>query len=395
MNGSYLSAFANLAGTKNFKAILCGNFSDILDSLGKAAEPKDGWRSHLAPTKTEVWDTKFFDGRCVNLVGLDSPNFDFPENQPTRYKYLVSREKIREVITTFGKDSFEYYSQIVGTMNISVLDDRVISRDMCQEYKAHDEVVWMGEPLTKIFGMDAAYGGDRCVGGHIEFGKDVSGNIILHVNPPQIIPVTIQIGQNLLPELQIAKWIHEYCNQNGIPPENVFHDSTGRGSMGTALAQEWSAQTNPVEFGGAPSNRPVSLDIYILDPKTRERRLKLCSEHYIKFVTELWFSVRYTIEAGQMRGLPEDVMEEGCMRKWRTWKDKKELETKEDMKERTARSPDLFDWLSVCVEGARRRGFAVSKLSNGEDDFKNLEWLDDLRQKQAEHRGKRRLNFAV
>ena len=396
MGSSFLSAFANLSANQDFRATLCGNPADILDQLGKVSEPEDGWAAHLNPSKTSIWKTRFMNGICVNLIGTDSPNFDYPETEPTRYKYLNSREKIADNAKTYGKDSREYYSMSVGTMNVSVLDDRVLTRDMCRQYKALDDVVWLGDPLTKIFGLDAAYGGDRCVGGHIEFGKDINGNIVIHILPPQIVPIIILPGENYLPEKQIAKWIRDYCTQNHIPPENAFHDSTGRGSLGTALAQAWSDQCNPVEFGGAPSNRPVSLEMYILDPKTRQRRLKLCSEHYVKFVTELWFTVRYAVEAGQVRGLPEDVMDEFCMRKWKPWKDfKKVLETKEEMKERTSRSPDLADWCSICFEGARRRGFQISKLSNGDEESTSLDWLDDLRQQQIQARSKRRLNYAA
>jgi hypothetical protein len=134
-----------------------------------------------------------------------------------------------------------------------------------------------------------------------------------------------------------------------------------------------------VEFGGSPTTRPVCLDLFIWDEKERRRRLKRCNEHYSKFVTELWFSVRYAVEAEQIRGLPESVMEEFCMREWTKVKgDKIEVEKKEDMKERVGRSPDEADWCSICVEGARRRGFIISRLTNAEAMERSREWLRDL-----------------
>ena len=84
------------------------------------------------------------------------------------------------------------------------------------------------------------------------------------------------------------------------------------------------------------------------------------------------------------------------MREWTKVKnDLIEVETKEKMKERTGRSPDLFDWLAIAVEGARRRGFQVSKLANAESEASNLEWLDDLRQKMRELRERKQLNYRV
>jgi hypothetical protein len=308
MGAGFLNAFANLGQNENFKAMVLGNPNDILDPLGRAAEPKDGWSSHMEPEKTAVWDTRFMDGRCVNLIGTDSPNFDDPPGKPTRYPYLISRQKIANTLSFFPKDSPEYYSQCIGAMKIGTMLKRVLTRDLCVKFHANDrDLAWDG-PTTKICGLDAAYGGDRCVGGHIEFGKNVFGHVMLLIYKPVLVPFVSSSGKD--PEDQISEFMKEYCRRHGIAPENFFHDSTGRGSLGTSLARIWSAQCNPVEFGGSPTTRPVSRDHYIWDEKERRRRLKRCNEHYSKFVTELWFSVRYAIEADQVRGLPLDVMEE-------------------------------------------------------------------------------------
>jgi hypothetical protein len=129
-----------------------------------------------------------------------------------------------------------------------------------------------------------------------------------------------------------------------------------------------------VNFGGNPTKRPVSADEYVIDHQTLVKRLKRCDEHYIKFVTELWFSVRLTVLSKQMRELPKDVAEEFYMREWTKEKgDRYELETKADTKERTGISPDLGDWLAILIEGARRLGFMIENLpeyqgQNGEDE---------------------------
>lgn len=381
MGGSFLSAIANLDKNPDFKAVFLGNPNDVMDPLGKAAEPRDGWSAHMEPEKTSVWDTRFMGGRCVNLIGTDSPNFDYPPNEKTRFPYLISKEKIANTLSFFPKDSIEYYSQCIGAMKVGVLARRVITRDLCVQFGAFDDAIWIGETTTKIGALDAAYGGDRCVGGHIEFGKAHDGQIILKIFPPVIVP--IKPKSDKIPEDQIAEYMRMYCAQHRIDPENFFHDSTGRGSLGTSLSRIWSPLCNPVEFGGTPTKRPVRYDLFVVDDETGERRLKLCSEHYSKWVTEAWFSVRYAIESGQMRNLPEEIMEEGCMREWRRIKgDKIELETKEDMKVRVGRSPDLFDWLAIAVEGARRRGFQIKHL--GDLDKKKDEEKEWLQQQNEE-----------
>lgn len=187
----------------------------------------------------------------------------------------------------------------------------------------------------------------------------------------------------------------KHCDKHHIPPENFYHDSTGRGTLGTFLSHIWSSATNPVEFGGNPTTRPVSLDIFVYDEKLHGKRLKRCDEHYSKFVTELWWSVRYAVESSQIRNLPETVMDEFSMRLWDKVKgDKYEIESKKVMKERVGRSPDLADWASICVEGARRLGFKISKLAADDEETDTHGWAQELRRKQAESRRKRELTYA-
>lgn len=362
MGIGFLSSFSNLNKNEDFRAVVLGNPADVYDPLGRAAEPLDGWDGHMEPEKTCTWKTRFMNGICVNLVGDDSPNFDYPSDQPTRFKYLISREKIADTVSFFGKDSYEYYSQCKGTMRISQIARRVLSRKLAEENHAlEDQVNWERGGRTRIYFVDAAYGGDRAVGGWGEFGKIVGGKTILFLHQPSIIPITVGTE----PEQQIAEFVKKNCEGLSIAPENMGHDSTGRGSLGTFLARAWSAMTNPVEAGGKATDRPVSLDTYIVDPKTKVKRLKKCVEHYSKLVSEFWFSVRYAVQSQQIRGMTEEVLEEFCMREWdRVAGDRIEIEPKQDMKERTGRSPDLADWCAGVLEMARRKGFQISKLAN-------------------------------
>lgn len=370
MGETFLSAFSNLNKNENFQAIVLGNPNDPLDPLGRAAEPKEGWTDdYMEPKKTRCWDTRFMNGRCVNLIGLDSPNFDFPADQPTRYKYLISKEKIEDTLSFFPKDSMEYYSQCVGSMKIGTIARRVLSREMVRVYNAQRDAVWDGSSRIKVYFVDSSYGGDRCVAGSAEIGKEVGGRQIVKFNQPKIIPIII--GKGLEPEDQIAIFVKNDCEEEGIPPDCMGHDSTGRGGLGTALAREWSALTNPIDSGGRPTKRPVSLEIQIDDPETGQKRPKRCDEHYDRLVSEFWFSVRYAVEASQVCNLPEEAVEELCARKWdRIRGDKVSIEVKDGtpnrpgMKQRTGKSPDVGDWAAGIIEMARRKGFIISKLGN-------------------------------
>jgi hypothetical protein len=363
MSGSFLSAFSNLNNNEDFRAIILGNPSDISDPLGKAAEPVDGWDGHMQPEKTSVWKTRFMNGACVNLIGTDSPNFDFPPEQPARFKYLISREKIADTATFFPRDSYEFFSMCVGSMKIATLSTAVLTKRLCEQNQAFETaVVWNSEKRTRVYFLDAAYGGDRAVGIWAEFGRDIKGHTLLLAYPPKIAPVLASIDEE--PETQLAKFIKAECEVNGIPPENMGHDATGRGSLGTFIARAWSASTNPIESGGTPTERPMSMDIYVNDPKTGQRRLKTCAEGYSKRISSaVLCSIR---GAGwPSRGITDETVEEFRMRKWkRVSGDRMELESKEDLKERIGRSPDMADAFAGLIEMARRRGFQISKLAN-------------------------------
>jgi hypothetical protein len=389
---------ANL-NSNDFKGMFLFNPAGDGDPADKLSEPVGGWSSFPEPQKTTCWNTRDIGGRCINLVGTDSPNFDFPQDEPPRYPYLIHQKSIDRVVARYGLNSFQYYSQCKGVRMTGIDAMKVITRDLCVQFGAMEQVFWLNENRTKVYAVDAAYGnmgGDRCVGGWLEFGKDVAGNTVMSINPPKIIPVKPTKMAGRIPEDQIAMYVRSECEQERIPGSHVFYDATGRGSLGTSFGRLWSTEVNPVEFGGNPTERPVHSDLPILDVKTGQWRPMIAKERFSKFVTELWWSVRYIIESRQMRNLPEDVMEEGCRRLWRmTRGDKIEVETKDEMKERTSESPDLFDWLVTAVEGARRLGFAIKTLETLNIPKVNPTWRNDLKKRMEKVRGRYELNYSA
>lgn len=378
MGESFLSAFSNLNKNEDFRSILMGNPNDPLDPLGKAAEPREGWTDdYMEPTKTSCWDTRFMNGRTVNLVGTNSPNFDFPADQPTRYKYLISKEKIEDTLSFFPKDSMEYYSQCVGTMKIGTMSKRILTRADCIRFKAQEKAVWAASDRTKVYFVDAAYGGDRCVGGSAEFGRDVAGRMILSYNQPETIPITVakKVGNDEYgAEDQISMFVRDDCERESIKASHMGHDSTGHGALGTSLARIWSNETHPIDAGGRPTKRPVSADLKILDEETKQMRPKRCDEHFDRLVSEFNYMVKMAVQSGQIRGLPDECMEEFCARRWDRVKDDKYWVEPKDkpstdprkagFKQRMGKSCDMSDWAAGILEMARRKGFVIESIGN-------------------------------
>lgn len=385
MKDGFLESIANL-NSGDFKGVFLGNPIGQDDPLDKVSEPKDGWTSLPEPEKTVTWPNRWLNGVTINLVGTDSPNFDQSQDPRAKYPWMINKHSIAAVEEFYGKESLQWFSQCKGIRRSGINARRVITRELCEQFHAFDPPIWEGMANRhKIAATDIAYGGvggDRCIGGHIEFGPNSDGDIILAVYPPVVVPVSAKKFER--PEDQIAAFMRDYCKSHDIPPEDYFYDSTGRGTMGTSFARLWSAEVQPVEFGGKATDRPVSLDLYIQDPDTKERRLKLCHEHYSKFVTELWFAVRYCVESDQLRGLPVEVAKEGYMREWMEVRGNKiELESKADTKKRMGRSPDYFDWLVTAIEGARRRGFFIKRIGGSKNESDPApDWFADEAEKQ-------------
>lgn len=367
MTEGFLNAYANWYGKPDFKGIMAGNPTDPMDPLCVAGEPEGGWDTFIDTEKTQTWRSSFFDAFVIAFDGRDSPNFDFPSDQPVKYPYMINRKKLDAVAATWGKDSWQYYNQCIGKPNVSLALWRVITKQLCDNHRAHEQVIWNDESITSLYALDPAYGGgDRCVGMRLDFGKDVDGIDCIRFHEPEIIPISVKI--NVTPEDQIARYVFARSKEIGIPAENIFYDSFGKGTLGAAFARVFGDQTPvPIDSGGAPSARPVRFDLFIEEVnKTtgkKTKRLVRADEYYSKRVSEMWFSVRELIEGEQCRELSKAAMKEGCQRIYRIVKgNKTEVEPKEEMIERTGFSPDLFDTVAIGVEGARQRGFQIRRI---------------------------------
>jgi hypothetical protein len=95
-----------------------------------------------------------------------------------------------------------------------------------------------------------------------------------------------------------------------------------------------------------------------------------------------------------MRGMNDELIEEGCQRKWELVRESKQsIEPKSEMKERGLRSPDLADAAVCCVEGARRLGFPLGKDSIPVDK-RTTRWIESLYEDQWRKEAEQQLEVA-
>jgi hypothetical protein len=366
----YLSILANV-DKGDFKSGFTGNPLGQ-KALDRVAEPECGWANFPEPTKTATWRNKF-DGVTINLVGTDSPNFDI--GRPKDYDYLINADDARRVEKRFGKDSIEFYSQIMGVRKSGLNPRIVLTPEMCKVNGAYDQCLWGHEEITNVLGIDAGFGGDACETSFIQFGNSALGNPVIKFHEPEIIP--INLNDPSTPEDQIAIGAKKMCQRLNAPFTNVYFEAGMRATLAISLARILGNEVNAVNAGGPATERPVSSDLFV-DDETRfgAKRLKRCDEHYSKFITEMWFMVRLLVECRQARELPTSVVKEFSEREW-IWArgNRYELETKEDFKLRCHYSPNKADATAIAVEGARRLGFDIARVPTADIQKEQEDWL--------------------
>lgn len=402
MPRAFLDATANLSKCEDFKLVCLGNPNETTNAHGVICEPKrelGGWESGIDQSPgTKTWETNFPNGICLQLPGSDSPNMPAPVEQPP-FPFLVTRQQMIDDAAIWGVDDWHYTMMNEARMPRGQGSRRVLTRQACVKFGAFDQPNWRDSRITKIAFLDAAYrgvGGDRCVFGELQFGYEVEkGDIMTSTTMINALTSQNQMPKNLKqilalidvvvvpvvadkdsdqPEDQIVKFVKNQLQVRGITPENFFYDAGMRTTLTSAFARHDLPTAITVDCGGKPSEMMVSAEIQMP-----------CCDYYSKRVTELWYSVRYVVEASQFRGMREDVCTEFGQREWKLVTGNKiEVESKEDMKLKTGRSPDLADAVAVGVYGARQRGFVIQKLRSADRPISSQRWKTDLREKARE-----------
>lgn len=379
---TFIDSFANLNKNPNFKAWASGNPKDTTDALGFMAEPAadlGGWDSGIDQTpKTKTWRTKMPNGICIHLPGGDSPNNDFPDDAP-KYKALINRAKMKADAQIWGVTDWHYKMFDEGILPKGMGSRRVLTRQMAITHHALDDPKWRDHRRTLIASLDAAYqgvGGDQCIFTVMAFGPEApqdmaaaiitenlltqntpgfAGRTILALMYQKNIPIetNAKAGPAMMQEAedQIVYFCKKECEGLTIPPANFFFDSGMRVGLVTAFARQWSPEVNAVDCGGLPSDERVSDHIDMQADK-----------YFSKRITQLWWDVRFVVEAGQFRGMTEQPLTELCAREWKMVSGNRiEVESKPEFKAKLGYSPDHSDSLVIGVYGAKKRGFVIAR----------------------------------
>ena len=386
-----LMTISNLDKNPDFRLVGLGNPKETIDALGQLCEPAQhlgGWDGGIDQEgTTKTWETTRPGGVAIQLVGTDSPNLDGKLGID-----LITQEAIDRDIAQYGRDSLQFTMMNQGMMPRGQGSRRVLTAQLCRQNGALGEPLWANPTRTKVAALDAAYGGaggDRCILTFLEFGPEaeIIDNAQLAVNliardtskirrrnliaitDKMIVPINPKL--EVRAEMQIVTFVQAQCTTRGIPPEHFFYDSGMRTALVNAFADQWSTKTNPIDCGGSPSTAMVSAQIQVP-----------CNKYYQKFITEIWFNVRYAVESKQFRGMKPSTMQEFCAREWTMVAGNKiEVEPKRQMKEKIGKSPDEADSCALAVLGAIRLGFTIDNLMPPSEKVRKRGWIKELEQR--------------
>lgn len=344
------AALSNLSRNPNFQMIGAGNPASHYDAFGVFSEPAAGWKS--ITDLTEEWDTNY--GRCIRFDGLKSPNI---LEAKTIYPWLPTQEQLDNGIREMGVDSPGFWRMWRGFFCPTGTKAAIYSESEIIECGGEASVIWR-EPPVRLAVLDASFSddGDRAMAMEGYLGWSTEGVHTLAFGEHQALTEDVNV-KNKQRNVQIAEQYRDFCESREISARAAATDSTGAGGpFADILSLVW--KTNAflrIYFGGKPSARTVS-----------EADSRLATEAFENRVTELWFSGKGFLKAGQLRGLNKQACREMCARASDSRKKGGSVvvvaESKLKMKARVGYSPDVADAVFMLIELARERfGFKVQK----------------------------------
>lgn len=359
------ACYTNLSSNPEFWLFALGNFKSVYDAFGQFIKPIGGYQSITVADKE--WKTER--GSCLHFDALESPNWLAKEN-----KWPVAKvEFIQSAIDHDGVDSPGFWRMFRSFPCPGGNEQSIYSEADLIKFNAEETPIWEGKEKTRVAGLDPSFtmGGDRAPLVLGWYGRDRDGRMVVCAD--QMILLIEDVNKKDEPRnFQIARQFKTACEAAGVLPENAAYDGTGAGGpFGDIVSEVWDRKVLRVLFGGKASDIPFSAH----DPTPA---VKKC----VNRVTELWYVGLEFLRHRQLKGIFPALAKEMCGREFTTEKTgeiRLRVESKEDMKSRIGRSPDIADAFFVMLDLTRQRLGAMpggeGGMRQGGDTKKSWEQL--------------------
>jgi len=346
------TAITNLSVCEDFKFAALANPAPWSDPSCEYAIPEGGAKS-VGPD-TGCWRSQF--GYLVrHQDGLKSPCIENPELE-RELPFLLRRSQVEQTLKLcHGNPDAPQFWQMVrgfplasGFGGVPVLEEGDAVRNGVGE--PMDPMA--SPPLASSLGLDPAWteGGDGACAARCVVRRDPSGRVVLDftnglrylkIDGSRLAmhPAVEQMREQVLDMMRTVPWMPRRWSEVAV-------DSSGNQGLAGELIMRAGA------FGIMSVNsaeRASERQFRAYDPKPAR-------ESYYDRGTEAWCVLAEFCRAGQVRGLPREVVRALTTRRFMTLNDKSDelktplrMESKKDFKPRFGKSPDEAD---ACANAA-------------------------------------------
>jgi len=346
---SMWDATMNLSKNYSFQCIGLANPSTFYDPFGVMNEPLDGWLSVKDKMESlDGWKTK--QGYFLRLDGEKSPNVLAGR---TIYPYLFKQKDLDDALLRYGTLNSPGHWQF----------NRAVFRDARTELAIYTEAdiafygvdsqesfKWAGK-VTPIAAWDPSFGGsDRSMVRHGWIGDAYVGEmqILKCVLMGKAQPISVDMKLPETHTTQACTAFMNFCKEHKIenPSQTIMDVTGGGGAYYDRLSEIWGGGCLPANFGVEATAIPVSGS----NPKP-------ANEEFGDKMTEIWCVPPQLFRSGQVRGIDLETSKELTARQF-DGQDKKgrvKVESKETLRKRTGKSPDLAEATLLILQLGRER----------------------------------------
>lgn len=355
------TALGNLSANEKFEVHAAGNAGSRTDAHGTFMSPVDGWGRVNRTTHT--WKIKA-GGKIGIGVHFDctsetSPNMKRAAAGQEQLKYLRKAEEVLIWKDSYGENNPTFLRQFVGFWPDSEGESNfIITEQELVVHSAYDSLghgfAWQSAP-TLFAGIDPSYtaGGDRFIFFPLAWGLSTTGTWTLYFMEP--INVKVKPIKGETKDYAAIRQCKEIANDLLITTLNIGLDSSAANPILSIAHREWSPYITGVQFGGAPSDKPLS---------NFDKRLG--KDLFANRTSELNYVLHEFLINGQVRGVTADHAKEMTNRQYELVAGGKiKVESKKDMKARLGYSCDLLDGGNIGLDVLRERLKILAGQSGG------------------------------